>query len=828
MSMKHHAFASKKVQRKTVAVAIALVVSGGMAGDVLAQQPSAPGFAVLEEIVVTARRRAESLQSVPIAVTAMSDDYLRVNNIVELTDLRAHVPSLGISVGGSSTNIPQVSLRGLRPDEVLITLDPAVPMYFSDVVMTPTHGTNLAMFDLANVQVLKGPQGTLFGRNSTGGAILIEPKRPGDEFGGYLETRLGNYALSTIEGAVDLPVSERVQFRLAGRTVDRDGYQNNVADNALRGSKKYWDEDSESARISMNVNFTDNLSNLLVVGYDKNEMLARVSTPVAFNPGASVGQLINMIHNGGAGIGGPAVDEAIERARHRSVHDIETDLRAKDKVENTVAVNTTTWEISDSLTVKNILGYRKVNYSGAKDDDGTALALFGSVVSPDSAVRHQVPNREIRAEQFSNEFQLIGSSFDDRLTWLTGLYWYDMDASEYAPTAVVNANPDWPAGPPPIPQLAPIWDMAQNGFLQNSPQGTVSNEAYGLFMEGTYSLTDRLDLTLGVRQSWDKRAITVSNERNGDCIVREGGSESAFLSNNACVRSESERFSSPSWRAVVDYQVTPDAMVYGSVSTGYRSGGFNLRGTDDATLTPYDEETVQTFELGTKADWQFSNGMSLRTNMALYLSKFDDIQKTQDVVDEAGALATNIVNAAEAEMKGLELEAFFNVTPNLELMAAYSYVDTEYKQWLKPTSDGGFYDSSGSDFLWIPKHSANAYIRYHLPINPAIGDISLMASLYWQGEMSVDEDVGINAQAYPEPIRSAFLATEYESSYSVVNLRADWRHIMGSSFDLGIWVENLRDEEYAVGGLTVEDSQGWASRVYGAPRTYGATVRWSF
>ena len=799
--MSYPSFAIKKNLRpKTIAGAIALALVGGVTTDVLAQ-PAAPSFIALEEVVVTARRRTESLQDVPIAVTAMGEDYLRMSNIVELTDLRTHVPSLGITVAGTSTNIPQVALRGLRPSEVLITLDPAVPMYFSDVVMTPTHGTNLAMYDLASVQVLKGPQGTLFGRNSTGGAILIEPKRPGHEFGGYLETRLGNYDLRTVEGAVDLPVGDRVQFRLAGRTVERDGYQRNVADNALHG-KRFWDEDSDSARLSMNVDVTDNLSNLLVVGYDKNEMLARVGRPVAFNPTSSLGGLVDRFHNQDG-----AVDAALERARQRGVHDVETDVLARDKVENTLVTNTTTWDLTDSLTVKNIFGYRKVNYSAASDTDGTALPLFGTPVTVGSDVTRDVQARTTQAEQFSNELQLAGTSFADRLTWLTGVYWYDMDASESSPVLIAGAGGGF------------------GGMEQNSPQGSVENEAYGLFAEGTYSLTDRLDVTLGARQSWDKRSVTVANTRAGNCIVSDR--DGVLLPNDACARTESERFSSPSWRAVVDYQVTPAAMVYGGVSTGYRSGGFNLRGTDNVSLIPYDEETVMTYELGSKSDWQFANGMSLRTNVAVYLSKFDDIQKTQDLVVD-GVLGTNIVNAAEAEVKGLEFEAFFNPTQNLELMASYSYVDAEYKSWVKPGSGGTLLDVSNAEFPWIPEHSANAYIKYYVPVDPAIGDISLMASIYWQGEMSLDEDVGVNALGYPEPARSAFLANEYESSYSVINLRADWRSVMGSSFDLGIWVDNLRDEEYVVGGLTVEDSQGWASRVYGAPRTYGATLRWSF
>lgn len=792
----------KNVRRKSVACAIALALSGGMAVEVVAQGAPAPGYSALEEVIVTARRRAESLQDVPIAVTAMSEDYLRMSNIVELSDLATHVPSLGVTVAGASTNIPQVALRGLRPSEVLITLDPAVPMYFSDVVMTPTHGTNLAMYDLASVQVLKGPQGTLFGRNSTGGAILIEPKRPGTEFGGYVETRLGNYGLRSVEGAVDVPLNDRVQVRLAGRTVERDGYQNNVANNELRGSKKYWDEDSDSARLSLNIDVTDNLSNLLVVGYDKNDMLARVPTPVAFNPTSSLGGLIDRFHNGTG-----AVDAAVERAGHRSVHDIETDLRARDKVENTLVANTTTWDLTESLTLKNIFGYRKINYSGATDVDGTALPLFGAVTDPGSDVTRDVPGRDIQAEQFSNELQVIGSSFNDSLTWLAGIYWYDMDASESASSQLVGPSSSF------------------SGMYQTSPLGSVTNESYGVFLEGTYSLTERVNATLGVRQSWDERSVTVQNTRSGACIVKDGNG--VLLPDNACSRTEDERFSSPSWRAVVDYQVTPDAMVYGSVSTGYRSGGFNLRGTDNISLIPFDEETVMTYELGTKSDWQFSNGMSLRTNIAVYLSKFDDIQKTQDLLVD-GVLGTSIVNAAEAEVMGLEWEAFFNPTENLELMASYSYVDAEYKSWVKPGTGGVLIDVSDAEFPWIPKHTASAYIKYYVPVDPAIGDISLMASLYWQGEMSLDEDVAVNALGYPEPARSAFLANEYESSYSVINLRADWRQVMGSNFDLGIWVDNLRDEEYAVGGLTVEDSQGWATRVYGAPRTYGATVRWTF
>ncbi len=178
----------------TLAVAVA---SASYYPHAIAQESAdnGAGLGLLEEIVVTARRREENLQEVPIAVAAMSEDFLRTNNITKVEDLGTKVPSLRISSAGTSTNEPLISLRGQRPAESVFNQDQAVPMYFNEVVMAPTQGSNLGMYDLQGAQVVKGPQGTLFGRNSTGGAILMTPKRPGEELGGYAEVKVGNYGL---------------------------------------------------------------------------------------------------------------------------------------------------------------------------------------------------------------------------------------------------------------------------------------------------------------------------------------------------------------------------------------------------------------------------------------------------------------------------------------------------------------------------------------------------------------------------------------------------------------------------------------------------------
>ena len=502
--------------RQLAPLALAVSAASAIYAPPVAAQSGEKQMVELEEVLVTARRREESLQDVPIAITAMSADFLRQQNITELNDLAIHVPAMGISQGGPSTNVPVVVLRGQRPSEVTMTVDPAVPLYFAEVVLTPTQGTNLAMYDLANVQVLKGPQGTLFGRNSTGGALLLTPQTPGDELGGYAEAKLGDYNLYHFEGAVDLPASDSLKFRLAGRSLDRDGYQSNVADNALGGDDKFWDENSYGMRLTASFTPNERFQNLTTIAYDENEMLARVPTPLAFNSNSGLGQLMDIAHNGrlnglfGTPVG-KNIDAALERQRNRDWNDIETDLRATEDIENWFAANTTEFELSDDLRIKNVFGYRDLDYVYSTDADGTALPVFGSRTSLTAPVTFDTPMAHTEAEQYSDELQLLGSAFDDRLEWILGAYWMRMEGSQSYKNQNLGANPAWPDGPSPISQLNVPWFVAQNGLYGDSPSGDVENEAWALFGEGTYTLSEQWSLTLGARQSWDDRSMTATN-----------------------------------------------------------------------------------------------------------------------------------------------------------------------------------------------------------------------------------------------------------------------------------------------------------------------------
>lgn len=838
---KHH---NGSALKKSLVLLAAGYASYG--APVQAQEPVGERQLVaLEEVVVTARRREELLQDIPLAVTALSSEFLRDQNITRVEDLGIHVPSLRISSGGTGTNSPLITLRGQRPSTVTITEDPAVPIYFAEVVLTPTQGTNLAMYDLANVQVLKGPQGTLFGRNSTGGALLFTPTRPGEELGGYLETRLGNYDLVHVEGAVDLPASDTLRFRVAGISIDRDGYQDNVANNELRGNEQFWDEDSYGMRVSMDWTPNDRLNNYTTLAYDENDMHNPVPVPLAFNSNAGLGRLTNAVFNGGAArLGGgvpsePEVDEALARQKARNWNEIETDVKGKDKVENLFLANTTEFELTDSLTLKNIFGYRDLDQKSSTDADGTAIPIFGAITSKTLPVTTNPPAGEVTATQYSDELQLLGNAFDDKMDWIAGVYWMNMDGSQTLPTQVLGANPAWPSGPSPvpIPDVNQLWYIAQNGFLQDSPNGDAENETYAIFGEANYMFNEQWSVTGGLRQTWDDRKMEVKNfslDPNTlvyGCAVKDENNQ--LLPDNACSRKVDESFDELTYRGSVNWNPREDMLVYASVATGYRSGGFNLRGVNNFSLQPFDPETVITYELGHKTDWDLGSLASVRTNLAIYAQEFDDIQKTLSGTNpDTGAFETYTANAAKADINGLEFDVTVAPIESLVIALAYSYVDASYNEWDRIVSENGVVstvDFSNAPFVYIPKNTATASIIYTLPLAESIGEVSFTASAYWQDDMDTNDGAFRWAGlGWTDENLQESLATVEAEDYTVAHFRVDWGTMMGSNFDAALFINNAFDEEYITGGLSVPDSLGWVAASYGAPRTYGASLRYRF
>lgn len=727
---------------------------------------------VLEEVVVTARRRAESLQDVPIAITALTEEYLSSNHIGSFNELRNHAPALNVSNAGTGVNTPVVALRGQRTSESAINLEGAVPMYLADVVLTPAAGTNLAMYDLENVQVLKGPQGTLFGRNSTGGALLFTPTSPGDTLGGYLEVKAGNYNLFETRGAVDLPASDRLMFRIAGRTVDRDPYQKNVSSNPLTRGDGYWDEQSRAVRFSMLARPSDNLDNTLIVSWDTNDTKGVQPRLEAFDP--------NRL----------PLDADLERSLGRDPMKVESDQPGQyEDVETWFVANTTEYRLGD-ITLKNIFGYRKVEWSSVYDSDGTALPIANMASDGLPAITN--------GEQFSNEFQVLGSALDERLDWIAGAYYWQMEGRRASRSNIVT------------PQIA----------FDNIQEGDADNTAYAVFAQASYEATERLGVTLGARWSWDERELTPKNRRvfaGGalvQCQMRD--ENNVPLPADNCARTVDDEWDAITWLASVNYHLSDRTMAYGSVTTGYRAGGFNIRGTTNAELQPFDQEEVITYELGLKADWDYA-GWQFRTNLVLYHQDFDDIQRTVSLPnpDAPGAFITLTRNAAKATIRGGEVEFQAITNFGLDIALNYAYVNTEYDEYI----DQHNIDQSGEPIEWVPEDQFNATLRYTLPVDPRLGDISLQASYYYQSEQLATLYTAVDPRAN---------RVKYVDSYVVQNYSIDWKSVMGSSFDASLFIKNAGDERYPVGGLTVVESLGVALWNYGEPRTWGGSIRYRF
>ncbi len=761
-------------KKDNIQLGIKAAVLGGalstlfIAAPILAQQPGQQ--ARLEEIVVTARRREERLQDVPITVNTFSGEYLRASGINNFDDVQYHTPAMNIVYNSADTIEPRIALRGIIPFESRLADDPSAPVYFSEVVLTPPTGLNLALYDLASVEVLKGPQGTLFGRNSTAGALLINPRLPGEEFGGFVDVALGNYNMHRVDFGVDVPVSDNFQVRLAGRQTERDGFQTNRNDQPgfeRDFGKKLWNDNTKALRLSARWNITDDIENITVADWGRKTSRSRAAKAIA--------------------TGLPPFEPNIDRnLALRNPHDVRISAVGPENVEHTFLANTTTWRLGD-IILKNILGYRNSRSRRVFDLDGMDRIVIESAPGGSDTAG---------ADQYSIEFQALGTAMNERLDWVAGLYYYDMDGS-------ATQNP-----------------VTQNGTLESVDY---KSESYAIFAQGTYDFDNPWSLTLGARQSWDKRDIDLTTFHgtltpNPFCALLDSGPD--------CTLSNSESFDKATWHASLAYNFSDDVMAYATVGTGYKAGGFNSRASSSAALSPFEEETVLSYEIGLKAEWLMGS-WQVRSNLSAYYMDYEDIQvavsECLDLGGEFCQIVSNKKNAGEARYRGMELQFTVVPTDNLQLDIGYSHVDPKYKKWDDIDSQGNPIDRSDTLFPLQPDNEFNAALRYTIPLASDIGDLTLNANVVWRDDQVLTLDPNVL-------LDSRFRDVAIQKSYHLIDLRADWSSVMGSKFDLSLFVKNLEDKTHVVSRSDQlrEGRNLFMAHIYGEPRTVGAAIRYSF
>jgi iron complex outermembrane receptor protein len=483
------------------------------------------------------------------------------------------------------------------------------------------------------------------------------------------------------------------------------------------------------------------------------------------------------------------VFDAVDRAQGRDVNEVETNVDLFDDVEAWGLINTTSVEVSDEITFKSIISYREVEANSNGDLDATAIAGILDLSDQVATLDHH-----------SVELQLQGDSLDGRLDWVTGFYYYHEEGSEISPGTF-------------FADLLPLSPLGQGA--------SVDNDTYALFAQATYELTPDLSLTAGGRMNWDDKSITLLTTSAIGCSLSVGDPPQR-LPLDQCALPLSESFSQPTGNVSIDYQATPDVLLYATGRLGYRSGGFNLRADIPAEYEPFEQETVWDIEAGTKADW-FLGNVAMRSNVAVYYQWYDDIQRTVAVENVGGSPGSAVVNAASATVFGIEVQQEIRPTDDLTLLFSYSYVDPQYDEWIEDFSGT---DLSETPFFFTPTHSGSATLMYERPLAGNIGVFNFLANASYTGDQWIN---ALHTIATIEQHPANILPLLQQENYWLVNASIGIDDIGGSGIDVQAYVRNLTDKEYKIGGVQLyTGATGIISAAYGTPQTYGMQARVSF
>ena len=745
------------------------------------QPASSPGGTDLEEIVVTARRREEKLQSVPIAITAFTAADLAQKNINSAQDLTVFVPSLIMN-----NNAGFGSGYSLRGQTASLGAGPGVVAYFAEVPLvngqtgigTFQGGTGPGQFyDLENVQVLNGPQGTLFGRNTTGGAILFTPQKPTNEFEGYGQVTVGSYNWHEFEGAVNVPiVSDKVLLRLAGDVAIRDGYTTDVG--PYFPGKQYDNRNYWGFRASLVLRPSDDFENVAIF----NSLYRDENGP---------GVVLAGVNPSGAFVStvGAATAYAYLAAQQaRGPRETEADADAIDKEWDYGVIDIARWDVTDTMAIKNIAAYQVDKNSAFIDDsDGTPYNI------QDEFPRKDEP-WTAASKQYSDELQFSGKSLNDTLQWTFGGYLeYSAPTTtpEFDVTELTAVAPNY---------YIPILVKVQEGSTQRS-QAAYGQANYDI--GGLTPVLEGLKLTLGYRYTWDYRSdySSIYIPTFGNICAEKAG---AYPD---CVLASSGAFHAPTWTAGLDYQMTPETLLYVKGSRGYKSGGFNLSTPKQSAFSEFKPEYVTDVELGVKSDWEIM-GVKARTDLDLFHDDYSNIQRSvTEIINGLSAPVTE--NAASATIQGVEFQGSVIPVAGTEISAAYSFDAAKYNSFINPLVGS----LAGLEFPFVPKNKISVTARQYLPIPVDWGNLSVSATYSYQSHVRAD---------------NTYSPTGIIPGYGLLNLRADWKGVYGMPLDVSMFVTNATDQLYVTRNFGYYAVFGVDSVEYGEPRMIGAQIRYHF
>jgi iron complex outermembrane receptor protein len=634
------------------ALSVAIVLAGGSALPLaVSAQENAM---VLEEIIVTARKRMESAQSVPVALTALTTQLQR-SSIRNLQDIQGYVPNLLIDKVTALPGGAAISIRGVSYQEIDKSLDPGIGVLLDGVYLGTNSGQILENFDIERLEVLRGPQGTLFGKNTIGGALNIIRTAPTKEFGGKVQGTLGEDGRQDIRGLLNLPLTEKGGIKLFASKLESDGYIKNTTYNDDAGGQDY-----ENVGATIAYQFTDALD--LAFTYERTEDKSEVGAWANFN------KFVDEVD-------GPDfaclffVPDGCRQFDPGSDEDHNSQNAPNDgDVSNDFYNLTMNYELGDWL-MTSITGYINRNENTRLEYDANRFDFL--TVESDTDY-----------QQFSQELRLNGTIGNIELT--TGLYyWY----SDYDTDSVTLDL--FPAlGYPPTT----VGTISQHG----------ETESYAAFASADWALTEKLTLNVGGRFTYEEKKL----EPVGQEFFLGDGTPLQPPVAAVKVDEDWDKFSP---RIGAQYDFTDDIMVYASYSQGFKSGGFFGRITQGANVRGFDPEEVDTYEVGIKSDWW---NQRLRINATLFSSDYSDKQEDIIVADPFGNVDTVVLNASDASMDGAELELTALLYEGLTFFAQGGYLDASYDDFLIEDIPGVPEDGSDLDMRNAPEYTFGAGLNY--------------------------------------------------------------------------------------------------------------------
>ena len=742
----------------TPTLLIGACVSAALCGLPEPAHGQGTGAGALDAIVVTAQRREQSIQDVPVSISAFSAEDLEARVATSLSDLSSFTPNFNFANYDSGMNL---HIRGVGSSDASLFFDPGVGVFLDGVYLPRLRGLDLDLVGIERIEILRGPQGTLFGKNTIGGAISVVSKRPGDEFSGTAEVTTGRFNRLDARFGIDGPiVPGKLSGQLAGVIRKRDGYGRRI--DFATGEKigETGNQDSFSARASLNWTPREDVDVLFVLdgtsAHEQGGVHHLVATPAPTSPNAPVA-MIN------------AFTAQPYDSRYLTTDVYETYATGPNfsSVDGWGVTLNVHWD-RGTWALRSITSFRHQKTRYGWDNDGSPIPLFEQPFFEDS-------------DQLSQEIQLSGVASDDRLNWVAGLYYADESAMMEAATLV--AQPLWTATfpSPPFPpgfridasQLLHVWSDAW------------SAAAFG---QGTYKLTDKLSFTAGARYSYDWKELGRQRQRINSGVIHVPYGK---LDDN---------WSAVTGRLGFEYRQTDDVMYYVSAARGYKSGGINAAGVTTLEFTGFDPEYLTTYEVGLRSDWLERR---LRFNASVFFSDYEDLQLRSVRADPTGQPINLVGNVAAAEVTGFELELTALPAPGLELTASVGYLDARYTR-VEP----GTPVTTAMEFLDTPEYSFALSGQYTHPLAGG-------------AEVTGRVDYSYTAEQQRGLTNTPLLV---QDAYSMVNARIAWRSA-GSQWEVALFGTNLTDERVMTFGFDLSslgfvDAQYGPPRQWGASVRY--------